>query len=140
MRLLLTLVLILLPLSGHTADSMPPSENGPDQESPNSPGVEKFSGDTALIDQAWPYANPYHPTSATNFDAFTSPPSSHSEGTDRSRLSQYLTDSGPNQTVYGHFGSPFFSDSINSRGTTGHPFAMDSATNLYGRNWRSGGR
>ncbi len=140
MRLLLTLALMLLPLSGHAADSVPLFENGPDQQSPTPPSVEKSSGDTVPVDQAWPYANPYHPGSATNFDAFTAPLLSSSEGADRSRLNQYLTDSGPNQAVYGHFGSPFFPDSINSRGTTAHPFAMDSSTNLYGRNLRGGGR
>jgi hypothetical protein len=131
---------MLLPLSGHAADSVPLFENGPDQQSPTPPSVEKFSGDTVPVDQAWPYANPYHPASATNFDEFTTPLLPTPEVTDRSRLSLYLSDSGPSQAVYGHFGNPFFPDSINSRGTTDHPFAMDSSTNLYGRTWRGGGR
>lgn len=135
MRYLLALVLTLLPLSGHAADSMPLSANGTDQKTTERLITDKPSGDEHFADQSWPYANPYQPTSATNFDAFIAPLSPLPDGNDRSRLSRYLSDSGPTPSVYGHFGSPFFSDSINRRNETSHPYVLDSPTNQYGRSW-----
>ena len=128
-------MLTLLPLSGHTADSIPLSTIGNDQKTTERSIAEKPSGDEPLVDQAWSYANPYHPTSATNFDEFAASLSPNSNGNDRSRLSLYLSDSGPSPAVYGHFGSPLFPDSINRRNETDHPYALDSPTNHFGRNW-----
>lgn len=135
MRYLLAVMLTLLPLSGHTADSMPLSENGNGQKATERAITERPSGDEHVADQPWPYANPYDPTSATNFDEFAPPLSSMSDGTDRSRMSLSLSDSGRSPAVYGHFGNPLFPDSINRRNETDHPYAMDSPTNHYGRSW-----
>ena len=135
MRYLLCMVLALFPVSGRAADSMPLSANEVDQKTAERFITEKPSGDP--VDQSWPYANPYQPTSPTNFDVFISPLSPLPDGNDRSRLSLYLSDSGPSPFVYGHFGSPFFSDSINRRNETSHPYALDSPTNQYGRSWFS---
>lgn len=135
MRFLLGVMLTLLPFIGHAADSIVLTENGINQEPTERSIITKPSGEEPLVDQPWPYANPYHPTSATNFDIFAAPVSPLSDGNDRSRLSQYLSDSGPTTSVYGHFGSPLFPDSINRRNETDHPFALDSPTNHFGRSW-----
>jgi hypothetical protein len=135
MRYFLGLVLALLPFSGHTADLIPLSKIGIDQKTTERPITEKPSQDEHLVDQLWPYANPYHPTSATNFDVFTAPLVPSLDGNDRSRLSLYLSDSAPNPAVYGHFGNPLFPDSINRRNETGHPYALDGPTNHFGRSW-----
>ena len=136
MQYLLILVLTLLPLNGHTADSIPLSANGINQATTERSITEKPSGGEPSADQLWLYANPYQPTSATNFDEFAAPLVPLSDGSDRSRLSLYLSDSGPSPAVYGHFGSPFFPDSITRRNETGHPYALDSSTNQFGRSWR----
>ena len=135
MRYLLGMVLTLLPLSGYAADSILLSANGMDQNTSEGLITEKPSGDEFLADQPWLYPNPYQPTSPTNFEVFIAPLSPLPDGNDRSRLSLYLSDSGPTPSVYGHFGSPFFSDSINRRNETSHPYALDSPTNQYGRSW-----
>lgn len=135
MRYLFGLMLTLLPLIGHTADSIPLFTIGNDQEPIERSITEQPSGEEQLVEQSWPYANPYHPTSPTNFDEFATPLSLTSDGQDRSRLSLYLSDSGPSPAVYGHFGSPLFPDSINRRNETGHPYALDSPTNHFGRSW-----
>jgi len=135
MRNLLGLVLTLLPLSGHAADSILLSENGADQKTAERSIAENPSEDEHLVEQPWPYANPYQPTSSTNFDEFAAPLVPLSDGNDRSRLSLYLSDSGPSPAVYGHFGNQFFSDSVNRRNETGHPYALDSPTNHFGRSW-----
>ena len=46
--------------------------------------------------------------------------------------------SGSVNSIYGHFGDQLFPNSINNRGVTDHPFAMDSPANLYGRDQRMG--
>ena len=134
MRLMLVLVLTLFPFIGHTADSISLSPNGTEQKTDPSI-IEKPFGEESLIDQPGPYVNPYHPTSATNFEAFTVPLLPSPEVNDRSRLSRYLSDSGPSPAIYGHFGNPFFPPSINHRNATDHPYALDSPTNNFGRSW-----
>jgi hypothetical protein len=128
MRYLLGLVLTLLPVSGHTGDSIPPSTTGTDQNTSERSFTEQPSGDEHPVDQSWPYTNPYDPASATNFDPFAAP------------LAPRADTSGPVKNVYGHFGDQLFPNSINARGVTSHPFAMDSPANLYGRDQRMGGR
>lgn len=128
MRYLFGLMLTLLPLSGYAADALPPSTTGSDQNSSERVIVEQPAGDESPAEPSWPYANPYHPTSATNFDPFAAP------------LVPRADTSGSVDTVYGHFGDQLFPDSINTRGVTAHPFAMDSPANLYGRDQRTGGR
>ena len=125
-------MLTLLPLSGHAADALSLSPTETDQKTWHAP-AEPPSGDEGVIDQPGPYANPYHPSSATNFDAFTVPHVPSPNVNDRSRLSLYLSDSAPPSSLYGHFDSPFFPDSINRRDATDHPYALDSPTNYYGR-------
>ena len=141
MRLLLVAVLTLLPLIAHTALAGDPldGQTDPDAAADHGGAVQPH-GDEGVVDQPWPYPNPYNPTSATNFDVFAAPLLQRPDVNDRSRLSMHLYGPGPINSVYGHFGNPLFPDSVNSRGTTDHPFAMDSSTNLYGRNWRVGGR
>lgn len=128
MRYLFGLVLTLLPLSGHAADSIPPSITGTDQHTSERSFTEQPSGDEHPVDQSWPYANPYHPMSATNFDPFAAP------------IAPQADTSGSVNNVYGHFGDQLFPNSINIRGVTSHPFAMDGSANLYGRDQRVGGR
>ena len=128
MQYLLILVLTLLPLNGHTADSMPSSTTGTDQNTTERSFTSQPSGDEYPAEQSWPYANPYRPTSATNFDPFTAP------------LAPRADTPGSINTVYGHFGDQLFPNSINTRGITDHPFAMDSPANLYGRDQRMRGR
>jgi hypothetical protein len=128
MRYLLGLMLTLLPLSGYAADSVPPSAPGIDQKTTERSIADTPSGDEFLVDQPWPYANPYHPTSATNFDPFAAP------------LGPRSDTSASLNSIYGHFGDQLFPDSIKNRGVTGHPFAMDSPANLFGRDQRVGGR
>ncbi len=135
MRYLFSLMLTLLPLNGHTAESIALSANEIDQTTSERSLTEKPSGDESLADQPWSYTNPYHPRSATNYDAFAAPLSPLSDGSDRSRMSLYLSDSGPSPTIYGHFGSPFFPDAINRQNETDHPYALDSPTNHFGRSW-----
>lgn len=140
MRFLLAGILILLPFNAQGEMPSPPSSEECDSE------LHPKHADSLDVENAdapadsWPYQNPYSPISPTNFAAFTVPLVQRPEVNDRSRLSMHLYHSGPINSVYGHFGNPFFPDSINSRGTTDHPFAMDSSTNLYGRNWQVGGR
>jgi hypothetical protein len=129
MRLLLIFILTLLPLSSYSADSALPSEHDTAPKAANAPlTVEQFPSDEAIIEQQWPYANPYHPTSATNFDPFAAPVAPRADM------------SGSVSSVYGHFGDPLFPGSIKNRDVTDHPFAMDSPANLYGRDQRVGGR
>lgn len=141
MRLLLVAVLALLPLTAHAAHTDNLSDDRPDRNAASDDAdTPEAHGNEDVVDEAWPYSNPYSPTSATNFDPFAVPLSQRPEVNDRSRLSKHLNDPGPINSVYGHFGSPLFPDSINSRGVTDHPYAMDSSTNLYGRSWRIEGR
>jgi hypothetical protein len=129
MWLLLVLVLTLLPLSGYSASSTPLSQkNATPKPAADPPIAKQSSGDETPVERPWPSANPYHPTSATNFDPFAAP------------LVQRPDAPRPINSVYGHFGDPLFPDSIKSRDVTDHPFAMDSSTNLYGRDQRMGRR
>jgi hypothetical protein len=128
MRYLLGLMLTLLPVSGHAADLIPLSTNEIDQKAAERSIVDQPSGDEHPVDQSWPYTNPYHPASATNFDPFATP------------LMPRSDTSGSAISGYGHFGDPLFPDSIIHRGVTAHPFAMDSPANLFGRDQRVGER
>lgn len=135
MRYLFGLMLTLLPLNGYTADSLPFSQDVIEQTTVERSNTEVPSGNEEVDDHSWPYSNPYHPASTTNFDRFVARISPLWDENDRSRMSRYISDSGPPSSLYGHFGSPFFPDSISRRNETDHPYALDSPTNHFGRTW-----
>lgn len=135
MRYLLGLMLTLLPVIGHTADSIPISGQEIDQNTAECSIIEQSSGNEHLAGQSWPYSTPYHPSSATNRDVFDVLLLPSQVVHDRSRLNQYQSDSGPRLAVYGHFGSPFSPDSVNRRNEADRRYALESPTIHYGRGW-----
>ena len=139
MRILLAGILILIPFNaqGQVLDAPCDERELPSSAEPaGSPTIEQpvIQGDTSVCQTLEPLNNPYSPASATNFDPFAASLTPRPEVNDRSRLSVQRDNPVPIDAIYGHFGSPLFPDSIEHRGETAHPYAMDSSTNLYGRN------
>jgi hypothetical protein len=94
MRLLLAGMLVLLPLTAQaeTTDDVKATELEENSPAGIPEPVSPPDSGNIIVDPWGPYGNPYSPTSATNFEAFASLPSSTQEGRDRSRFTAHPYD------------------------------------------------
>lgn len=143
MKLLLASLLALIPLAVHaeylgnrsTSEFDPNSIADPfSAENPDDPNsiTNEF--------EVGPYANPYSPSSATNFEAISAPRLYDPEGNDRGRLSVKPYEREKVSNPYGRCGSPYSPDSFNNRFASRNPYSRGSPTNPYGRGLRIEGR
>lgn len=111
MRLLLVGILVFLPLTAQAENI----DNLSTNESDPSPVVDPFSvknlGDpNSAINELGLYGNPYSPASATNFEAFATPPP-YGQG----RQSTKLSDPDWLRNPFGHYGTPYSPNQFNNR-------------------------
>jgi hypothetical protein len=111
MRLLLVGILAFLPLTAQAENIDYLSTN----ESDPIPVVDPFSvknlGDpNSVINESGLYGNPYSPASATNFEAFATPPP---YGQGRQNTKHYDPDWLRNP--FGHYGTPYSPNQFNNR-------------------------
>jgi hypothetical protein len=111
MRLLLAGILAFLPLTAQAEniDNLSANESDP------SPVVDSFSaknlGDpNSVINELGLYGNPYSPTSATNFEAFTA-----LSRYDQGRQSTTLYNPDWLSNPFGHYGTPYSPNQFNNR-------------------------
>jgi hypothetical protein len=78
--------------------------------------------------------------SATNPYATDTPRLYDQEDAYRGKLRTNPYDPDSVSNLYGRYGNPSFTDSLNNRFGAGNPYKSDSPTNPYGRGWRIEGK